>query len=318
MAKYRILSLDGGGIRGVLTARLLERIQEQLPWFMDSIDLIAGTSTGGILALALASGKTPSEVREMYEELGTEVFRTERLPFQELAQMVTAHYSNQPLHTLLQNVLDDKTLGDLKPNVLITSFQLDSKISQQERPRTWKAKFFHNFQTPDPARNDRKERAIDIAVRTSAAPTYFPLYEGFVDGGVVANNPSMCALAQAIQDQTGGQRLTDIALFSVGTGNFPHYLAEQNDSWGLFQWAPHLISLMMEGNSGLADYQCQQLLGSRYYRLNPVMERNVDLDKVQEVPYLVDVVNLEIINPAIDWLEKNFKPKKKLPPRKTQ
>ncbi len=311
MAKFRILSLDGGGIRGVLTARLLERIQAQLPWFMESIDFIAGTSTGGILALALASGKTPSEVREMYETLGHDVFRNGPLEIHEFTKMVAADYSNHPLRDALERVLKDMTLGELKKKVMITTFDLDSKISLQERPRTWKAKFFHNFESADPKKDDRNEQAIDVAIRTSAAPTYFPMYQGFVDGGVVANNPSMCAIAQAIHEHTGGQRLSDLALFSVGTGNFPHYLTNENDSWGLVQWAPHLISLMMEGNSGLAEYQCSQLLGSRYYRLNPVMERNVELDKVKEVPYLESIVDVEILDPAIEWLEKNFKNSKR-------
>jgi uncharacterized protein len=307
MAKYHILTLDGGGIRGVLTARLLERIQEQLPWFMSSIDLIAGTSTGGILALALAAGKTPSEVRQMYESLGVEVFKNNPLELRPISKMVEADYSNHPLGKALDPVLGNKTLAELKPNVVITTFDLDNEVSHPNRPRTWKAKFFHNFPQPNLQKDDRSEKAIDIAIRTSAAPTFFPIYQGFVDGGVVANNPSMCAIAQALNDETGGQNLGDIALFSIGTGNFPHYLTEMDDGWGLMQWAPHLISLMMEGSSGLADYQSLQLLGRRYYRLNPVLQKNVELDKVTEVPYLVDIANLEVLDPVFAWLEKNFK-----------
>jgi uncharacterized protein len=311
MAKYHILTLDGGGIRGVLTARLLERIQEQLPWFMSSIDLIAGTSTGGILALALAAGKTPSEVRQMYESLGTEVFHNSPLELRPVSKMVEADYSNHPLCDAMEPILGNLTLGELKPNVVITTFDLDNGVSHPNRPRTWKAKFFHNFPQPNLQKDDRSERAMDVAVRTSAAPTYFPMYQGFVDGGVVANNPSMCALAQALNDETGNQKLSDITLLSVGTGNFPHYLTGMDESWGLLQWAPHLISLMMEGSSGLADFQSLQLLGRRYYRLNPVLQKNVELDKSGEVPYLVDIANLEVLDPVIAWLEKNFKPSAK-------
>lgn len=309
MAKYHILTLDGGGIRGVLTARLLERIQEQLPWFMDSIDLIAGTSTGGILALALAAGKTPSQVRELYESLGQDVFHNSPLELP-LTKMVEADYSNHPLHSALDETLKGKTLGDLKPHVVITTFDLDNEVSAPNRPRTWKAKFFHNYPEPSKPSDDLGQLAMDVAVRTSAAPTYFPIYQGYVDGGVVANNPSMCAIAQAIDDSTGGQNLGDLTLFSIGTGNFPHFMTEIDNSWGLLQWAPHLISLMLEGSSGLAEYQSQQLLGRRYYRLNPVLQKNVEMDNVDEIGYLVDIANLEVLDPAIAWLEKNFKPAK--------
>jgi patatin-like phospholipase/acyl hydrolase len=308
MAKFHILSLDGGGIRGVLTARLLERIQEQLPWFMDSIDMIAGTSTGGILALALAAGKTPLEVRKMYESMGNEVFQNGPFEIRELANLMSADYSNQPLRQAIGDVVKDKTLGDLKTKVMITTFDLDNEVSQPYHPRTWKAKFFHNFPEPKKPSDDRSQKAIDVAIRTSAAPTFFPIYQGFVDGGVVANNPSMCAIAQAIHEETGGQSLGNIAILSIGTGNFPHYMTETNETWGLVQWAPHLISLMMEGSSGLADYQASQLLGKRYYRLNPILQKNIGLDQVKELDYLVDIANLEVLDPVIAWLKKNFRP----------
>ena len=308
MAKYRILSLDGGGIRGVMTIRLIERIQAELPWFMESIDLIAGTSTGGILALALAAGKTPSEVREMYELLGKSVFSNNPIEIREITKMISADYSNNPLRKSLAGVLGDQKLGNLGKKVLITTFDLDNLVSLPQRPRTWKAKFFHNFLEPGKTQDDREELAVDVAIRTSAAPTYFPLYQGYVDGGVVANNPCMCAVAQALNRATGHQKLSDLTVFSMGTGNFPHYLLENDNSWGLVQWAPHLISLMLEGGQGLADYQASQLLGNRYYRLNPVLQKNVELDQVQEIPFLIDIANLEVLDPVISWLKKNFKP----------
>jgi patatin-like phospholipase/acyl hydrolase len=92
-----------------MTIRLIERIQEQLPWFMDSIDLIAGTSTGGILAMALAAGKTPTEVREMYESLGQAVFANNPLEIPELAKMVSADYSNLPLRKAIAGVLGTRS-----------------------------------------------------------------------------------------------------------------------------------------------------------------------------------------------------------------
>jgi patatin-like phospholipase/acyl hydrolase len=299
---YRILSLDGGGIRGTLTIRLIEHLTEKYPDFIDNVDLIAGTSTGGILALLLASGQPPKHVREMYQELGAKVFvkRPFDLPFD---QLVEAEYSGKPLRDLITEVIGEITLGDLKKKVLISSFDLDNEVIKPGNPRTWKAKFFHNF---DPQDVDFNEKVVDIAARTSAAPTYFPIYQGYVDGGVVANNPTMCAVAQALQPDTGKQKLSDLVVLSLGCGNSPHYLTEMDSSWGLVKWAPHLITLMMDGAVNLADYQCKQLLGRRYMRINPIMHQPVNLDDVKNVPFLLELADLEPLDEAARWLKRYF------------
>lgn len=77
----------------------------------------------------------------------------------------------------------------------------------------------------------------------------------------------MCALAQALHPPTGGQDLEDIVLLSLGTGHNPHYVPIQHGDWGVLHWATKIITLVMEGSAGLADYQCKQLLGRRYLRL---------------------------------------------------
>jgi len=314
MARYNILSLDGGGIRGVLTIRLIEHLEEQFPGFLEQVDLITGTSTGGILTLALAAGLSPQQVREMYQTMGQKVFAESPLEVRgvsALINLVKADYSNVPLYNTLKEVLGDITLGQLKKKVVISSFDLDNEIVKPERPRTWKAKFFHNYDSPG---TDSAQKVVDVALRTSAAPTYFPIFQGYVDGGVVANNPSMCALAQAVEGTTGKQKLRDIALLSIGTGNNPTFLTELNDNWGLAKWAVHLIPLMMDGSVGLADYQCKQLLGSRYLRLNPVLHRNIPMDAVKEIPYLLEVADLEKLDDVVAWLKKNFKRPKNVVP----
>jgi uncharacterized protein len=305
MAVYRILSLDGGGIRGVLSATILENLDQKVPGFMNKMDLIAGTSTGGILALALASGLTPTQARELYVDLGKKVFVhkdiIQKTPG--IGQLVEADYPNEPLKEELFAQFGDKTLGDLQKNVLISSFDLDNASTDIRKPRIWKPKFFHNFPGPG---SDSDQKVMDVALRTSAAPTYFPIYQGYIDGGIIANNPSMCALAQALHPSTGQQKLKDIRLLSVGTGSNPKYLPEMNSNWGLISWAPHLIGLMMGGSEGLADYQCAQILGTHYTRIDPILPVEIGLDAVNQIQ-LMETLAVEFdMSDAVVWVKQKI------------
>jgi uncharacterized protein len=143
---------------------------------------------------------------------------------------------------------------------------------------------------------------VDVAMRTSAAPSYFPIYQGYIDGGVVAGNPSMTALAQALEPSTGGQSLSDITLLSVGTGRNNRYIAAQDNDWGWAQWAPHIINIVLDGTSGIADYECRQLLGARYHRLNPHLPERIDLDDVTKIPRLREIGERVMLEPTLDWL----------------
>ncbi len=308
VSAYHILALDGGGIRGVLTAALLERLESTQPGWMSKVDLFAGTSTGGILALGLASGLTPTQARQLYERLGSKVFARDVLRnLADLNTLLGSDYSNHPLKDELMAQFGNMKLSDLPKKVIISSFDLDDQPADDLKPRMWKAKFFQNFPGPG---SDGDQLVVDVALRTSAAPTYFPIYQGYVDGGVVANNPSMCALAQAIDPPTGGHRLNEINLLSVGTGLNPHFIPEQSADWGVVQWVPHLISLILEGSVGLADYQCHQVLGSRYVRVNPILPMEVPLDKVDQIPLLKEIALNSDISQAVAFVKKYYTEKK--------
>ena len=273
--RYHILSMDGGGIRGLITAILLQRLEQAHPGFLAQIDLFAGTSTGGLLALGLAAGKTPEQLRTLYEVYGNKVFADKTLDdVRDLGRLIGAEYDLEPLKEVLNLQFGDARLGGLKKRVLISSFDLDNEMAAY---RTWKAKFFHNFPGPD---SDGDQLVTDVALYTAVAPTFFPTYHGYIDGGVVAGNPSVCALAQALHRATGGNKLEDIVLLSIGTGHNPRYLKGQDKDWGLAQWAPHLVSLMLEGSTSLADYQCRQILGPRYFRLDPRLPEPIEMDEV--------------------------------------
>jgi len=288
---YFVLSLDGGGIRGVLTARVLERIEERTG-FLRRVDLVAGTSTGGILAIGLARGLTPKQLVALYAENGRRIFSArdllDAIPGDELWR---ADYSTEALREVLNPHFDGLTLGQLGKRVLIPSFDLDNDAN----PRMWKPKFFHNYDSPG---NDREVSALDAALRTSAAPTYFPSYQGYIDGGVVANNPSTCALARAIK---AGQKLEDIELLALGTGVSPGFIHGDHD-WGRTQWLAPLLKILFEGMPGVADYQCEQLLGERYRRLDALLPHAIDLDAVTRIPQLLTLADELDIDPIVRWL----------------
>lgn len=296
--------MDGGGIRGLVTAILLERLEAARPGFLSQIDLFAGTSTGGLLALGLAFGKTPTQARELYEVYGKRVFADTVLDdLRDLGSLIGADYDIETLKEVLESQFGDLTLGELTRRVLVSSFDLDYIPENRLKPRAWKAKFFHNFPGMD---SDAGEKVVDVALYTSVAPTFFPIYNGYVDGGVVANNPSVCALAQALHPLTGGQKLENVRLLSISTGFNPRFLNVEQGDWGLVQWAPHIINLMLEGSAGLADYQCRQFLGNRYLRIDPLLPEPIGMDRVDKIPLMRRVAGAVDLTNAVRWLDRYF------------
>jgi patatin-like phospholipase/acyl hydrolase len=303
MAAYHILSMDGGGIRGIMTAILLQRLEAGNPGFLSNIDLFAGTSTGGLLALGLAAGLSPEQMRKLYQDSGEKVFADSLLDdFRDLGKLIGADYSLGPLKSALTEQFGSRKLDSLNKKVLVSSFDLDNEAPEPIR-RSWKAKFFHNYPGKE---SDGDQTIVDVALRTANAPTYFPIYQGYIDGGVVANNPAMCAVAQALNAGTGGQELKDILVLSIGTGFNPRYVASQDGDWGLAQWAPHLIYLVMEGSSNLADYQCRQLLGARYQRINIQLPAAIGMDRVDQIPLLEQLAQQADISRAQAWVNTYF------------
>jgi len=154
VADFRIIALDGGGIRGVLTAVLLDRLAKAYPRLLqdqpDSTRMFAGTSTGGILALGLAAGLTPVQMRDLYVINGKSIFDAGwARDVVELGGLAGSKYDNENLKGLLQHTFGAKRLKDLSARVLIPSFRLDNGDADPAQ-RTWSPKFFHNFPAPTP------------------------------------------------------------------------------------------------------------------------------------------------------------------------
>jgi patatin-like phospholipase/acyl hydrolase len=306
MATYRVLSIDGGGIRGLVATILLQRIVETpgLRSFLDTIDLVAGTSSGGLLALAIAHRLELRQIRRVFVERGARIFDDSWLDdVVDLFGAVGANYDSKPLRRELRRLFGDTTLGQLKKRVLIPAFDLDTKAPTN---RTWKPKLFHNYPG---ANTDRAVRVADVGLYTSAAPTYFPSVDGYIDGGVYASNPAMCALAQT-QDRRyrPTPAIDDVLLLSIGTGKNLRYIKGKTLDWGYGQWMKPLLSLMLDGTSGIADYQCRQILGRRYRRLAPVFPEGVrvSLDDVGRIPYMIEFAESLPIDGTVAWIRRTW------------
>ncbi len=217
----RILSLDGGGYLGLATASFLERTEAHFNAPCHSnFDFFAGTSTGAIIALALAIGKKASEVVSLYQNLGSQVFPPDRKRWM-LSRIVrsatTAKYDSQPLMACLSEVFGNTTLGDIADRgkfVLIPAYSLTNG-----RPRVFKTD--HSSALT----RDNSYRLADIAMASAAAPTYLPLVnvpdpmtkvpDLLCDGGVFANNPGLLAYTEVIAEL--GQSAKDVSLLSAAT-----------------------------------------------------------------------------------------------------
>jgi hypothetical protein len=126
--------------------------------------------------------------------------------------------------------------------------------------------------------------------------------DGYIDGGIVANNPSMAALAQALHPGGGGRRLEEVALLSVGSGQSAHYIPGDHHDWGYLQWARPIVQIAFDAQMDMVHFQCRQLLGERYHRVAQLFEWHMPLDdwsKVDDLRTLAEAVDLA---PTVAWV----------------
>lgn len=300
---FNILSLDGGGVRGTFEAIVVSRLLEAYPKLLRETDLLTGVSTGGIQALGLAAGMTPPEVVDLYEKCAKFIFADSFFDnLKDLWKLSGANYDNKNLKNILQMQFGDMRLGELDKRVAVPAFDLDNE-SKDPSSRTWKLKVYHNFPGSD---SDSEERVVDVAIKTSAAPTYFPTYQGFADGGLVVNNPSLIGLAQALDPRGPGRNLSEVSLLSVGAGKVNRYIEGKDLDWGMVQWAPHLFYILLEAGVDAIHFQCKTILRDKYFRINATLNDTFPLDGWKKVPKISQLANEYNLEPAVKWLSTNW------------
>ena len=291
-----ILSLDGGGIRGIITARILQEIEDLTGKRIHELfDLIVGTSAGGILATGLAGQhpekNLPYKAEKMvgfYRNKGPDIFYRRKF-FLVDPWWWRPKYRPKPLESVLEELLGDAELINTKPDIIATSYDIEAR-----KPYLFKT----SKARKEPKNHDHLLR--DVARATSAAPSYFkPLLlngnnrRALIDGGVFANNPSMIALSEALSSrakmESSCAKMKDILLCAVGTGTNNRELPyKKAKDWGLLEWAQdgRMISVMMDSMSDSADHHARRLLpdsGSgdkqRYFRFDiELTDASDDLD----------------------------------------
>lgn len=284
----------------------MQRLAEEAglaAWF-DRADMFAGTSTGGLIALGLANGLSLDALRDLYEHRGTDIFHDSWLDnLLDIGKIRGAQYDTDSLARTLHDLLGQTTLADLQKHVLLTAFDLDNEAPDPAH-RTWKPKIFHNVPGEE---NDGHELAYLVGLYTTAAPIFFPSVNGYIDGAIYANNPSMCAFAQT-QDRRNTMRPhpSNVVMISFGTGMSNRFIPGTTHDWGYAQWARPLINIIFDGVAGIADYQCQHLMGEQYHRLAPVFPPGTSfaLDDVRHIPDMVQFANHVDIGATATWLQK--------------
>jgi patatin-like phospholipase/acyl hydrolase len=280
---FRILSLDGGGIKGTFTASVVAALEEMIDGpLAQYFDLITGTSTGGIIALGLGLGFTGRELLDLYVNKGPKIFgstgfynRTSRI----LLSAFQPRHSQEQLRRVLSETFGTRRLGESTKRLVIPSFRCNS--GQVELFKT-----SHH----DRFRVDYKVDAVDIALATSAAPTYFEAStdvkgQSYIDGGVWANCPIVAGLLEAIH--VLDVKPTDIRVLSIGTTQEAFMVNARERSGGKLRWGAGLFRLLMHAQMEAALAQSNIISGDRVTRINPYTKEGFfSLDDVSRIAQL--------------------------------
>ena len=270
MPTVTVLAIDGGGIRGMIPAAFLNQLEQQTGHLVSELfDYVAGTSTGGILALGLglrrpnqaAKPYTAAELMSLYAAQGQHIFsRSFFHMVGALGSLNGPKYPEDGVDDVLKTYFAGMRLRDARTNVLVPAYAIELRCPFFFR--SWQAQAKATAQTHD-------FEAWHVARCTSAAPTFFPPHRAaaadgqttyaLIDGGMYANNPALCAWVEAHNRHPDAE----ILIVSLGTGNESKPVS-YNDAkdWGLAGWAPHLIDVIFDGVSDTVDFELDEMLNT--------------------------------------------------------
>ncbi len=278
--KFRILSIDGGGIRGLIPAMVMAEIEARTGRrIAELFDLVAGTSTGGLLALGAAKASredtavatrayyTASDMVTLYEMEGPRIFyRQPGRMLSTIGGLLDEKYPSENIEAVLSEYFGDALLSESVTDVIVPAYDLETRVPIFFKSRKARANV------------DDDCLMWQVARATSAAPSYFEpaliqaadLSHALVDGGVIANSPAMCAYAEARKHYPTAD---EIVLVSLGTGDLTRRIPfDDARNWGLAEWLAPLFNMVFDGMADAVDYQLTQFLpacangGRRYYR----------------------------------------------------
>ncbi|MGD6775115.1 CBASS cGAMP-activated phospholipase [Sutcliffiella horikoshii] len=284
----KMLCLDGGGIRGVFAVSILQEIEKEYNQpIADLVDLVAGTSTGSIIASSVSIKKPMKEVLSGYQKYGKQIFTR-----QAKVGLFKSIYSDRQLRRFIMQAFGKRKLKDITSPLLIPAVNLT-----HGRP------FVHRSNYGNKAAKDMTIHLWDAVLSSCSAPVYFPpnnIGNDYlsIDGGLWANNPSLVCITEGLEYFK--LKLEDIEILSIGTGlQKIDFTIQKNKYWGVKQWlpfqfpsmkvTPKLLDLALQLSSESVSYQCSHLLGSNYIRLNKELGEEVPFD---DVTYMDELIQL--------------------------
>lgn len=277
----RILTIDGGGIKGVFPAAFLARLEDTLGTpIAEYFDLIAGTSTGGIIAIGLGLGLSANEILRLYRENARRIFP--RSLGIGLPGIFRAKYAKTALREVLTESFGDRRLGDSHQRLLIPSLNLAAEHVHLYKTSHHPALF-----------NDYKVSAVEVALATVAAPTYFPVHlspDGipFIDGSVWANNPLGLAVIEAVGIL--GWPRDEIRVLSLGciSSHLKISWRKRTSLGATSYWGARLAQVFMTAQSSSAIVTANALIGAEHvFRINPDIDRHrFTIDGLRQLPLL--------------------------------
>jgi patatin-like phospholipase/acyl hydrolase len=282
----RVLSIDGGGVKGVFPASFLASIEDTVGGSIaDYFDLIVGTSTGGIIALGLGLGLRARQLLTFYEKWGPEIFGGPRR-WRAFRSLFGAKYSSDPMRRAAESVFGNRLLGESRKRLVIPSFNVETG-----EVHIWKTSHERRLE------RDYKCRAVEVALSTTAAPTYFPTYQSssgtpLIDGGMWANNPLMVAMVEAVG--VLGWPRDSVRVLSLGCTTAP--LDVKWSRSGKLTWAFKIVDVFMTAQATSAYGMSQHLVTDRsnVVRISPVVTKNrFALDRACDIDALKGLGDFE-------------------------
>ncbi len=320
MPTFNILAIDGGGLRGIIPIHILQKVEELTgKKIQDSFDMIAGTSTGGLIAgcLTLRDEQHPDQpkftlqqIADIYTTKGNIIFPVKSglgKLVQKVTNLFSPAYSPKGIEKVLHEYISDQKVKEALRPLLVACYDLSSN----------QPVFFKSSE----AAGDESANAkvYDVCRATSAAPTYLPAYSfryknkqlTGIDGGVYVNNPTMAALAEITRWGHGGfykkrdgtdVETSDVRILSLGTGNYECPITEKEAvSWGQLQWINQITDIMMKGVNKTTNYEVNQMTDEgKYLRLNVAIteEKYSDMADASETTrqYLMQQTDAQLIS----------------------
>jgi patatin-like phospholipase/acyl hydrolase len=310
--KFRILSLDGGGLRGVAQLLVLKRIEIITGKKIHELfDLIVGTSTGGIIACGLTAKEngrnalTIDKLIELYTTNADIIFPKQdnklKQWYRSLKGIFNNKFNEDGLNNQLEKYFNDIRLSETLKPLIVTSYDINQNEIIMFKSRLSNLIGF-----------DAKMK--DVCRATSAAPTYLPPYKMnymnvdrlLIDGGVYINNPAMAAISDALRHRYNEEeiKLEDIQVMSIGSGMYSEKVGAGQNKFGIVMWGPVISTVMIQASAKLVEYECEQLPLDKFLRLQFIIDEEDRADMADSRPetirYIMNEVNSQILNKRLD------------------